>query len=61
MPIYEYKCEKCGLCFERKQNFEDEPVAACPRCRRKVRRVIKPVPIIFKGSGFYITDSRGGS
>lgn len=61
MPIYEYKCERCILLFERKQKFSDEPVAAYPKRRRKARRLIQPVPIIFKGSGFYVTDSRGGS
>ena len=58
MPIYEYECGLCSFRFERKQRFDEEPVATCPQCRGKARRVINSVPIIFKGSGFYITDSR---
>ena len=60
MPIYEYECGVCGARFERKQRFDEEPIAACPECEGKARRVIHSVPIIFKGSGFYITDSRKG-
>jgi putative FmdB family regulatory protein len=58
VPIYEYKCDNCSAQFELKYNLGDEP-EPCPRCRGKVRRVFSPVPVIFKGSGFYITDSRG--
>ena len=58
MPIYEYECSDCRNNFERKQGFDEEPVAMCPKCQGKARRVINSVPIIFKGSGFYITDSR---
>ncbi|UCD54177.1 MAG: FmdB family transcriptional regulator [Dehalococcoidia bacterium] len=58
MPTYEYECSQCGLRFERKQRFDEEPVAMCPKCQGKARRVINSVPIIFKGSGFYSTDSR---
>ena len=61
MPIYEYECEPCGFCFERKQRFDDEPVTVCPKCQGKARRIIHSVPIIFKGSGFYTTDNRKGS
>ena len=61
MPIYEYECGLCDFHFERKQGFDEEPVAMCPKCKGKARRVINSVPIIFKGSGFYITDSRKGS
>ena len=60
MPIYEYECGDCDFHFERRQNFHEEPVAICPECQGKARRVIHAVPIIFKGSGFYITDSRKG-
>ena len=59
MPIYEYECNDCRSRFERRQGFHDEPVAECPECKGKVRRLIHPAPIIFKGSGFYVTDSRG--
>ena len=56
MPIYEYECGLCQHNFERKQSFDEEPVAICPECQSKARRVIHSIPIIFKGSGFYITD-----
>ncbi len=58
MPVYEYECCDCCYHFERKQGFDEEPVAMCPKCQAKARRVINSVPVIFKGSGFYITDSR---
>jgi len=58
MPIYEYRCESCGYQFERMQSFSAEPLRECPRCQGTVHRVISPVGIIFKGSGFYITDNR---
>jgi len=58
MPIYEYECSECQNHFERKQKFDEEPVAMCPKCQGKARRVINSVPIIFKGSGFYVTDHR---
>jgi len=61
MPIYEYECEACGLRFERAQRFSDEPLRFCPECEGTVHRVIHPVGIIFKGSGFYVTDSRSKS
>ena len=61
MPIYEYECGLCQHHFERKQRFDEEPIAICPQCQGKARRVIHSIPIIFKGSGFYITDSRQGS
>jgi len=60
MPIYEYECGDCCFRFERKQGFDEEPVAQCPECQGKCRRVLHSVPIIFKGSGFYITDNRKG-
>ena len=61
MPIYEYECGLCQHHFERKQRFDEEPVTICPECQGKARRVIHSTPVIFKGSGFYITDSRRGS
>ena len=60
MPIYEYECSLCRCRFERRQRFDEEPVAMCPECEGKARRVIHSVPIIFKGSGFYTTDNRKG-
>jgi len=61
VPIYEYECSVCHCRFERRQKFDEEPVSMCPKCEGKARRVINSVPIIFKGSGFYITDSRKGN
>ncbi len=58
MPIYEYECNLCCSRFERRQRFDEEPVAICPKCQGKARRVIHSIPIIFKGSGFYTTDNR---
>ncbi len=61
MPLYEYQCEVCGIRFERRQRMSDEPVKICPECGGKVHRLIQPVGIIFKGSGFYVTDNRAKS
>lgn len=61
MPIYLYECASCGVRFERLQRMTDEPVTVCPECEGPVHRVIQPVGIIFKGSGFYVTDNRQGS
>jgi len=61
MPTYEYECSECEFNFERKQRFDAEPIAMCPKCQGKARRVIHSVPIIFKGSGFYVTDHRHSS
>ncbi len=58
MPIYEYECCDCEHSFEIKQGFHDEPLAECPKCRGRAQRVIRSVLVIFKGSGFYVTDSR---
>ncbi len=61
MPIYEYECGLCHFKFERKQGFDDKPLTICPKCQGKAQRVLHPTPVIFKGSGFYITDNRKGS
>ena len=58
MPVYEYKCNDCSTKFELRCGFDDEPEVPCPRCRSRVRRIFSAVPVIFKGSGFYTTDSR---
>ncbi len=59
MPIYEYECERCCLRFELKRRFSEDGGVSCPRCQGEVRRLFSPIPIVFKGSGFYVTDSRG--
>jgi len=61
MPLYEYQCEDCGVRFERRQHMDDEPMTVCPECGGQVHRLIQPVGIIFKGSGFYVTDNRAKS
>ena len=61
MPTYGYKCGECDIRFERFQHFSEEPVKVCPECGGPVQRVIHPVGIVFKGSGFYVTDNRTGS
>ncbi len=58
MPTYEYKCETCGIRFDRIQHFDEAPLKECPECHGECRRVFSPVGIIFKGSGFYSTDHR---
>ncbi|ACL24628.1 FmdB family zinc ribbon protein [Chloroflexus aggregans] len=62
MPTYVYACDACGKQFEKFQSFKDEPLTVC-LCGQegRVRRVIQPAGIVFKGSGWYITDSRGTS
>ena len=61
MPTYVYACDSCGAQFEQFQSFKDEPLRTCPSCASTVRRVFQPVGIVFKGSGWYITDSRKSS
>jgi putative FmdB family regulatory protein len=58
MPTYEYACEKCGEHLEVVQSFRDDPLTRCPSCNGRLRKVFSPVGIVFKGSGFYKTDSR---
>jgi len=62
MPIYTYRCENCGVQFERQQSFSDATLKTCPECRKKaLKKVITPTRIIFKGSGFYATDHKSPS
>ena len=56
MPIYEYQCDSCSHHFEVKQGIKDEPLRTCERCGQPVRRLISSPGIMFKGSGWYITD-----
>jgi putative FmdB family regulatory protein len=61
VPTYGYRCEQCSLEFEVWQRMSDEPLAACPTCGGKGRRLFFPAGIVFKGTGFYKTDNRKGS
>lgn len=61
MPLYEYECENCGTHFEKIQSVTAEPIRECPDCSGAVHKVFHPAGIIFKGSGWYITDSRKSS
>jgi putative FmdB family regulatory protein len=62
MPTYEYKCNKCGHLFEEFQKMTDEPLKRCPKCRGKIVRLLGTgAGLIFKGSGFYVTDYRSKS
>ncbi len=62
MPVYTYRCENCGVRFERLQGFNDPVLTRCPECNKKsLRKVYTPVGIVFKGSGFYATDHRSPS
>ena len=58
MPLYEYECDICCYRFEMKQGFDAETIDICPQCQGRSRRVLHSTPLLFKGSGFYITDSR---
>ena len=61
MPIYEYACTACGERTEARQSFTDPPLEECPKCGGKLRKLYSPVGIVFKGSGFYATDSKKGT
>ena len=58
MPTYQYTCTECGEPLEAVQKFTDAPLAVCPVCGGRLRKVFSAVGIVFKGSGFYRTDSR---
>lgn len=59
MPTYQYLCTHCGYEFEVVQSFSDDAISSCEKCQGAVRKVYNSVGIVFKGSGFYKTDSRG--
>jgi putative FmdB family regulatory protein len=61
MPTYEYECQKCHQRIEAVQKFSDAPLSVCESCGGELRKVFSGVGIVFKGSGFYKTDSRGSS
>ncbi|MBM4139338.1 MAG: FmdB family transcriptional regulator [Nitrospira sp.] len=56
MPTYEYQCDNCSHKFEAKQSIKDDPLSFCPQCGQPVRRLISSPGIMFKGSGWYVTD-----
>jgi putative FmdB family regulatory protein len=60
MPIYGYRCEECGHELEVFQSMSDSPLKVCPRCGGVLRKLLYPVGVQFKGSGFYTTDYRNG-
>jgi putative FmdB family regulatory protein len=61
MPIYEYQCTACDERLEAEQRFHDAPLTTCPKCGGELRKVFSPVGVVFKGSGFYKTDSRAST
>ncbi|MBO0779552.1 MAG: zinc ribbon domain-containing protein [Ktedonobacteraceae bacterium] len=61
MPTYEYLCQSCSHRFETWQKMSDEPLKVCPECGKEIRRVLFPAGIVFKGSGFYVTDHGSSS
>ena len=61
MPTYEYKCTVCENRYETREGFDSPARQPCPKCGEVAKRILFPPPIVFKGGGFYITDSRKGS
>src|ERR1700692_373775 len=61
MPRYDYRCGACGTVYEKREGFDAPSVQVCPECSGTARRVLTPPAIVFKGSGWYVTDSRKGS
>jgi putative FmdB family regulatory protein len=62
MPVYTYRCDNCGVQFEKQQSFSDQSLIRCPECGKKaLKKVYQPVGIVFKGSGFYATDHHSPS
>jgi putative FmdB family regulatory protein len=62
MPVYTYRCGNCGIQFDRHLKYTDKPLTRCPECSKKsLKKVISPVRVVFKGSGFYATDHKSPS
>ncbi len=61
MPTYQYQCTDCGNALEVRQSFTDDALTVCPACDGTLRKVFNAVGVVFKGSGFYRTDSRSGT
>jgi len=60
MPTYGYRCTDCGNEFEQVQRMADPSLTCCPTCSGRISRIIHPIGVVFKGSGWYITDNRSG-
>lgn len=61
MPLYIYRCNECNHEFQVRQRMVDDPLTECPVCGGEVRRVVSSVGVVFKGSGFYVTDNRSSA
>lgn len=61
MPTYQYACTECDHAFEQVQSFSEDALTSCPECQGRLRKLFNAVGVVFKGSGFYRTDSRGSS
>jgi len=61
LPTYQYSCTECGHFFEQFQSFSEDSLTVCPQCEGRLRKVFNAVGVVFKGSGFYRTDSRSAS
>ena len=61
MPTYQYACTECGHAFEQFQSFSDDSLTVCPECNGRLRKVFSAAGVVFKGSGFYRTDSRSSN
>src|SRR4051812_40101512 len=61
VPTYQYSCTECDHFFEQFQSFSEDSLTTCPRCQGRLRKVFNAVGVVFKGSGFYRTDSRTGA
>jgi putative FmdB family regulatory protein len=61
VPTYQYACTECGHAFEQVQSFSDDALTECPRCSGRLRKLFNAVGVVFKGSGFYRTDSRAST
>lgn len=61
MPTYSYRCTACGHAFDIYQGFDEDSLTVCPECEGRLRKLFSPAGVVFKGSGFYRTDSRSAS
>lgn len=61
MPTYAYRCTRCEEAFDVYQRFDEDSLTVCPACSGRLRKLFSPTGIVFKGGGFYRTDSRGGA